>query len=95
MVLRDSCILYEVCLLKVPFIFLLVFQVMVVATFWSSTWVLQMAMYYVAACLFSSLCFYCLKILCEDKSRGYNIMHCKTPKIGEMVKVHFSSIGRL
>ncbi len=27
---------------------------------------------------FSPLCFCCLKILCEDKSRGYNIMHCKT-----------------
>ncbi len=27
---------------------------------------------------FPLLCFCCLDILCEDKSRGHNIMHCKT-----------------
>ncbi len=89
MVLRDLCILYEVCLLKVCYFYFLFFR----KTFLSLTkWMVskggghvleqhlgwQMAVYSLAACLFSPLCFCFLKILCDDKSRGYNIMHCKT-----------------
>ncbi len=64
--------------------------------FWSTTWVFQMAMHCLAVCLFPPLCFCCLKILCEDKSRGiqHNALQ-KCPKTGEMVKMHCFSIGRL
>ncbi len=60
MVLGGLCILYSVCLLKVCHFYFLFFREDIfvtnkvdaerrlVATFWSSTWVLQMAMYSLA-----------------------------------------------
>ncbi len=89
MVLRGLCILYEVCLLKVCYFYFLFFREDISVAnkvdgeqrWWPRfgaapgfcRW-----LYSLAACLFSPLRFCCLKILCEDKSRGYNIMHCKT-----------------
>ncbi len=91
MVLRGLCILYGVCLLKVRHFYFLFFREDISVTnkmegeqrWWpcfgaAPGLVLQMAVYSLAACLFYPLCFCCLKIICEDKSRGYNIMHCKT-----------------
>ncbi len=83
MVLRELCILNGVCLLKVCHFYFLFFREDISVTnkvdgkqrWWP---------HFGAApgfcrwlCIFSPLCFCCLKILCEDKSREYNIMHCK------------------
>ncbi len=87
---RGLCILYEVCPLKVCYFYFLFYREDISVTYKvdgeQSWWpcfgaapglVLQMAMYSLAVCLFYQLCFCCLNILCEDKSRGYNIMHLK------------------
>ncbi len=85
MVLRGLCILFELCLLNVCYFYFLFSE----KTFLSLTkWmvskggghVLEQHLgftdgYVFCGCL-SPLCFCCLRILCEDKSRGHNIMHC-------------------
>ncbi len=85
MVLRDLCILNEVCILKVCYFYFLFSREDISVTYkvdgeqrwWPGFGAapgFRRWLYYLAACLFSPLCFCCLKILCEDKS----IMHFKT-----------------
>ncbi len=86
----EICVFYEVWLLKMCYFYFLFFREDISVTYkvdgeqrwWScfgaAPGFLQMAMYSLAACLFSPLCFCCLTIRCEDKWRGYNIMHCET-----------------
>ncbi len=84
MFLRDLCIIYEVCLLKVCLFYFLFFREHISVTYkvdgeqsFGAAPAFCRWLYSLAACLFPLLYFCCLKTR-EDESIGHNIMHFKT-----------------